>query len=115
MPYFAVDVPAYTAGSDAALIEAGRRLSLFWEWAMALPDAPDQATEKAEADVYDAITDALENFLVRTSAHSVAGVLVKYELLRAMENINGPDAPGWIHTEEMDRSILDALRRLALN
>ena len=75
---------------------------------MALPDAPKQATEKAEADGHDAITEALEISLVRTSAHSV-GVLVK------MESISGPDVPCWIHTEEMDRPILDALRRLAVN
>lgn len=43
MPEFAVDVPAYTAGSDAALVEAGRHLTQFWEWSMALPDSLDDA------------------------------------------------------------------------
>src|ERR1700730_15768736 len=59
---------------------------------------------KRSPDGHDAITESLEIFLVVTSAHGV-GVLVK------MESISGPDVPGWIHTEEMDRPILDALRR----
>jgi hypothetical protein len=115
MPEFATDVPAYTAGSDAALAEAGRRLSLFWEWKMALPDPPDDATDKAESNAHSAIDAALEDFLVRTPAHSAAGVLAKYELLREMEGINGSGSTSWVRSEEMDQSILDALRRLALS
>jgi hypothetical protein len=118
-PEFAVDVPAYTAGSDAALVEAGRRLSQFWEWSMALPDslddATDDATEKAEDAAHSAINAALEDFLIKTPAHGAAGILAKYELLREMEGINGSGSTSWVRTEEMDRSILEALRRLATN
>jgi hypothetical protein len=115
MPEFVVDVPAYTPGSDAALVEAARRLSLFWEWSMALPAAPDDATDIAESDAHGAINRALEDFLVETPAHSAAGVLAKYKLLREMEGINGSESASWVRSEEVDQSILDALRRLALS
>ena len=61
-------------------------------------------------------TDAQHVLVTATHVHDAPVMDEDAEkLLREMEGINGSGSTSWIRSEEMDRSILEALRRLALS
>jgi hypothetical protein len=92
---FDVTVPAATPGSDAALLEARRRLRALNAWWGSLEDPPD--------DVYADEADALTDFIDEVPAFNPAGIIVKVERMCEQHSVD----------PALSRTTLDALERLA--